>query len=342
MNSVKNAIKSVLAAYDDALYFFWRLFERSRHKKRNNIYTYEPLISIIVPIYNTDHEFLRTMIESVKNQQYSNWELVLVDDDSPDEGVRTIIKEYAINDERIKYKLLTKNHHIAGATNIGINTAKGEYIGLLDHDDVIYPNTLYEIAKVINQHPDVKFIYTDEDKIIGKRRTQPFFKPSWNLGLLHCINYITHFAVVKKETLDKIGCENGEYNGAQDWELFLRIGRNVNIKEIVHIPLILYGWRMHSLSTSVNMDVKPYVLDAQIKAVKEDLRIRGIKDITVIRNKRYSGQLSIDHSRGVYGLRFRELSLLLGAERAIFVMISSRMALSRHIYRTTSYDIIAK
>lgn len=304
------------------------------------MYKYEPLISVIVPTYNPDHEFLRTMIESVKNQHYHNWELVLVDDDSPDEFVRKIIKEYAIGDKRIKYRFLTRNHHIAGATNSGIAIAKGEFIALLDHDDVIYPNALYEIAKAINMNPDVKFIYTDEDKVIGKRRAQPFFKPSWNLGLLHCVNYITHLSVVKKETLDKIGGEDGEYNGAQDWELFLRIGRSVSRSEIVHIPRILYGWRMHPLSTSVNMDVKPYVINAQIKAVKEDLRIRKTKGITITRDQRYSGQLSINHNRGACGLKFRNLVSLVGTERAIFIMVSSRMALSRHIYRTTSYDMI--
>lgn len=342
MTTVKTAIKSVLLAYDNIIYFFWRWFECNWCKKSIYINKYEPLISIIVPTYNTDHEFLRAMIQSVKCQQYHNWELVLVDDYSLDENVRTIIKEYATSDERIKYKFLTKNHHIAGATNIGIDAAKGEYIGLLDHDDVIYPSALFEIAKVINQNPGAKFIYTDEDKIIDKRRTQPFFKPSWNLGLLHCINYITHFSVIKKATLDKIGNEDGGYNGAQDWELFLRIGRNVNEKEIVHIPRILYGWRMHSLSTSVNMDAKPYVLDAQVKAVKEDLKIRGMKTVSVKRNERYPGQLSTSQNYRVNRLIFWDLSSMLGAKRALFIIISSRMALSRHIYRTASYDKIIR
>ena len=340
MKVVIKAIKYILLAYDNMLYFLWRWYERSLYRNNKHVYKYEPLISIVVPTYNTDHEFLRTMIESVKNQQYHNWELILIDDYSPDEGVRKIIKEYVNGDNRIKYKFLTKNHHIAGATNIGIDTAKGVYVALLDHDDVIYPDALSEVVSAINIYPDAKFIYTDEDKIIGTRRTQPFFKPSWNLSLLHCVNYITHFSVIKKETLDNIGYEDSNYNGAQDWELFLRIGRSVKESEIIHISRILYGWRMHPLSTSVSMDVKPYVIDAQIKAVKEDIRIRGTKDIFVARNERYSGQLSIDHNRGVRGLKFRELRSLLGVMRALFIMASSRMALSRHIYRTTSYDMI--
>lgn len=337
MIRIKKIIKFTLFALDNILYFFWRLFNYVQSDNGDS-YQYCPLISIVVPVYNTNHGFLRTMIESVKKQRYSNWELLLVDDDSLDEDVRTIIEEYSKKDKRIKYKFLTKNHHIAGATNIGFDSAKGEYIGLLDHDDVLYKNALIEIVKIINQNPEVKFIYTDEDKVIGKKRTQPFFKPSWNLSLLHCVNYITHFSVIKKETLDKVGYEDGDYNGAQDWELFLRVGRNVSDEEIVHIPLILYGWRMHSLSTSVKMDVKPYVLDAQIKAVEQDLKLRGLKNVSVERDKKYSGQLSIDHNRGVTGLKFQELRSLLGTKRALFIFASTRMALTRHIYRTTTYD----
>jgi glycosyltransferase involved in cell wall biosynthesis len=334
---IKKILKFTFCTFDNILYFFWRLLNRSRRDNKRT-YKYKPLISIVVPIYNTDYRFLKNMIESVKKQLYTNWELLLVDDSSTDEGVRTIIKDYTATDERIKYSFLERNYHIAGATNIGISSSKGEYIGLLDHDDILYKNALLEIVKVINQNPEVKFIYTDEDKVIGNRRTQPFFKPSWNLSLLHCVNYITHFSVIKKETLDKVGYEDGDYNGAQDWELFLRVGRNVSEKEIVHIPLILYGWRMHSLSTSVNMDVKPYVLDAQIKAVEQDLKLRGLKNVSVERDKKYSGQLSIDQNRGVRGLRFQELRSLLGTKRALFIFASTRMALTRHIYRTTTYD----
>lgn len=337
INILKKAIKSTFLTYDYVIYFLWRLFN-SNYSIENASYGYEPLISIIVPTYNTDHYFLETMIQSVIAQRYVNWELILIDDHSLDGGVRRIIKKYAEYDNRVRYKFLSKNQHISAATNAGIKIARGEYIGLLDHDDVIYPNTLAEFVKAINQNPNVKFIYSDEDKIVNKKRVQPFFKPSWNLTLLHCVNYITHLAVIKKETLDKIGYENGEYNGAQDWELFMRIGRNISSDEIVHIPIILYSWRMHPLSTSVNLGVKPYVMEAQLKAVRDDLKERGLIDITVERDDKYTGQLSVNHNHEVSGIKFRYLKLLLGLKRALFVVISSRMALSRHIYRTTSYD----
>lgn len=252
-------------------------------------FAYQPLISVTVPTYDTPIEFLHECIRSVMAQSYENWELLLVDDASPDKKVREVIKEYAAKDSRIRFKFLEKNHHIAGATNEAIKISKGDFIGLFDHDDILWPNALYEVAKVINENKDADFIYTDEDKIVEKKshHAEPFFKPDWSPELLRTCNYITHFSVFKKSLLDKVGYENGEYNGAQDWEMILRATRSA--KNIQHIPKILYSWRVHDNSTAKTMEAKPYVIEAQKAAIKDDLRARGYKaeDYSITQNSRY-------------------------------------------------------
>jgi glycosyltransferase involved in cell wall biosynthesis len=238
-----------------------------------NNFTYQPLISIIMPAYSTPKSFLIEAIESVQSQIYQNWELVIVDDASPDSKVQNIIEEYAEKDKRIIKKILKSNHHIAGATNEGIKIAKGEFISLLDHDDILWPNALYEVARALNKNTSLDFIYTDEDKVDskGKRHFDPFFKPDWNPDFLRSVNYITHFTTIRKKVLDKFGYEDNEYNGAQDWELFLRITRNLDNNKIYHIPKIVYSWRVHPGSTANSNSAKPYVGEAQEKAIKDDL-----------------------------------------------------------------------
>ena len=251
--------------------------------------TYKPLISIIIPTYNTDHQFLRDCLDSVVAQIYENWELCIVDDASPDEEVRNIVKEYAARDSRIKYKFLDKNVHIAGATNKAVSFATGEFIGLFDHDDLLWPNALLEVAKALNKNKKIDFLYTDEDKITESRYEHlgPFFKTDWNPDFLHSVNYITHFAVLRKSLYDKIGGERADYNGAQDWDLFLRATRET--KNIHHIPKILYSWRIHSESTAMSTDAKPYVVEAQRRALEDDLQHKGYSDAIVQRDKKHPG-----------------------------------------------------
>lgn len=257
--------------------------------------SWHPLISIVVPTYNTDIDFFNIMVESVINQTYKNWELVLVDDKSPNKKVRDRIEHYAKLDKRIRYLFLSTNHHIAGATNEGIRVAKGSFVGLLDHDDVLQKNALAEVVAALNIHKNLEFLYTDEEKIIDRHRTQPFLKPDLNIDLMHSVNYITHFVVIRKSTLERVGYERPEYNGAQDWELFLRVIRGVLPKNIYHISKVLYSWRVHELSTSKDMGVKPYVLRAQEKAIADDLNARGLSGYTVAQDGKYPGQWRIDH-----------------------------------------------
>lgn len=244
-------------------------------KKEAASFAYKPLISITVPTYNTPEEFLHECVGSVLTQTYDNWELVLVDDASPDPRVREIIKEYAEQDSRIKYKFLEKNHHIAGATNEAIKMSTGDYVGLFDHDDLLWPNALFEVVKALNADKEIDFLYTDEDKIVldKSHHVEPFFKPDWSPLLLRTCNYITHFSVFKKSLLDEVGYEDGAYNGAQDWEMIMRATRNA--KKVHHIAKVVYSWRVHDNSTAKTMESKPYVIDAQRGTIESDMLARG-------------------------------------------------------------------
>lgn len=261
-----------------------------KQRKQAESLKYRPLFSIIAPAYNTPEVFLREMIESVLTQTYDNWELIIVDDASPQEKVREIIQEYASKDRRIKNLLLTENHHIAGATNEAIKISSGDFISLFDHDDLLRPDALFEIAKALNGNRSLDFIYTDEDKFEDGEYKNPFFKPDWNPDFLRSVNYITHFTTIRKTLLDQVGYEDGSYNGAQDWELYLRITRHIPEEKIHHIPKVLYSWRIHDASTSKSFDAKPYVVEAQRKAIMSDLEARGCANASVEQDATYPGQ----------------------------------------------------
>lgn len=244
------------------------------HKDQAN-FAYRPLISVIIPTYNTDHQFLVECLDSVLGQVYENWELCIVDDASPDSRVREIIQEYADQDSRIQYKFLEKNRHIADATNEAVAMATGEFVALFDHDDILWPNALYEITKTLNGDKAIDFLYTDEDKITEDRHNHlaPFLKPDWNPDFLHSVNYITHFSVIRKTVYDQIGGERAECNGAQDWDLFLRVASET--QKICHIPKVVYSWRIHDMSTAKSTEAKPYVVAAQKRAIEDNLKALG-------------------------------------------------------------------
>lgn len=295
-----------------------------REKEKIKNFTYQPLISITVPTYNTPGPFLHECIRSVLVQSYENWELVLVDDASPSPEAREIIKEYAARDSRIKYKFLKTNHHIAGATNEAIKLATGEYIGLFDHDDLLWPNALYEVAKALNVDQSIEFIYTDEDKIIEtkSRHAEPFFKPDWSPALLRTCNYITHFSVFKRDLLERVGYEDGAFNGAQDWEMIMRATRHA--KAIHHIPKIVYSWRVHDNSTAKDMKSKPYVIAAQKATIASDMLARGYKedDFTIVPNKKFFAFWN---------------TIIASTENAKVSIITLNNAQARQIARATSY-----
>ena len=245
-----------------------KLYKKFKHK---------PLVSIIIPTYNTDNNHLRECLDSVISQTYGNWQLCIADDHSTDPKIRSIIEEYADKDKRISYTFRDTNGHICVASNTALELAKGKYIALLDHDDYLWPNALYEVVKLVNKHPDAKFVYTDEDKIAetSKRHINPFFKPDWSFEFLRSINYITHFAVLDTKLVRKVGGFREGYEGAQDWDLFLRASRT--LKTVYHVPKILYSWRMSPNSTAQAPSSKDYAYINQKKVLEDDINSRGLK-----------------------------------------------------------------
>lgn len=272
--------------------------ELNRQREIAKDFKYSPLISVVVPIYNTEPIHFTEMIDSVTRQTYTNWELVLVDDASPDTRIRDLIMQFANNDSRIKYKFLKNNKNIAGATNIGFDVAKGEYVSLLDHDDILHPSAIFEVVKALNVNRNLDFIYTDEDKINEKNQhVEPFIKPGWNQEFLYSVNYITHFATIKRSIIRKIGGERSQYNGAQDWDLFLRATNETKPDRIHHIPKILYSWRVHDNSTAKNLDAKPYVGEAQKQLLEDYFSEIGfnVDEFSISPNKLLNGSWNVEY-----------------------------------------------
>jgi len=254
------------------LHYYPTIEDYILQQKHSKEFKKQPLISIIMPTYNTPPEYLKKCIDSVILQSYENWELCIADDASTDSCVVEILEQYASQDSRIKYTVREANGHISLASNSAFEISSGEYISLLDHDDVLWPNALFEVVQCINQDNSIDFIYTDEDKINdgGETHSYPFLKPSWSPEFIESCNYITHFSTMKRKLFEKVGGFRKGYEGAQDWDLFIRIGEITN--NIVHLPKILYSWRIHQASTASDTDAKPYVYEAQRKLLEDHIK----------------------------------------------------------------------
>ncbi len=245
--------------------------------QRKAVFGEMPLVSVVVPLYNTPPAFLREMIESVRRQSYANFELVLVD--ASDHGhpeVQRMTAQYEKKDARIRSMRLFKNKGIADNTNIGLAESRGEYITLLDHDDVLQPNALFEAVAAINEQ-GAQLVYSDEAVLNEDltRLVEFHFKPDYAPDTLCGCNYITHLCVFSRALLARAGGgENSAYNGAQDYDLFLRLCENAG--KIVHIPKVLYFWRGHSGSTASGIDKKEYAVTAGAKAVQAHLERREL------------------------------------------------------------------
>ena len=239
--------------------------------QRNERFDCMPKISIIVPLYCTPLEYLKDLIESVQNQTYSNWELCLSDGSGVGHMDHSYVKECMSADQRIKLVISDESLPISENTNKALEIATGDFIAFADHDDLLAVDALYECAKIINTHPEVEIIYTDEDKISmnGKVYFQPHFKSDFNLDLLRSMNYICHFLVVKKNIQEQVGVLRKEYNGAQDYDFVLRCVEKAT--HIYHIPRILYHWRAHQNSTAENPESKMYAFEAGRRAIEAHL-----------------------------------------------------------------------
>ena len=248
-------------------------------KQKETKFEYMPKISVIVPMYNTPEKYFKELLESLKGQTYNNWELCLADGSPEKAGyIDDLIQPLG---ENVKYKFLNENKGISGNSNEALKLATGEYLALLDHDDIIPKFALYEIVKTINENPDVDFIYTDEDKILeeNNKRISPHFKQDFAIDTLRSYNYICHFSIFKKELMDKLQGFNSEFDGSQDYDLILRASEQA--KHLVHIPKILYNWRISSNSVASGAAAKPYAYIAAKKAILASLERNGIKGAKV-------------------------------------------------------------
>lgn len=258
--------------------------ELEKQKKRN--FVKDLTFSIVVPTFNTPEEYLRQMTESVLGQTFCRVELCIADGSS-DDRVEKIVREYQKKDSRIKYQRLSENRGISENTNEALKMVTGDYVGLLDHDDVLEPHALYEMRMVLAKTPNADVIYTDEDKVSFdlKHYFEPHLKPDFNPDLLRSNNYICHFLVIKRELLERVGGFRGEFDGAQDYDLVLRLTEEAEC--VVHIPKVLYHWRSHEASTAANPMSKLYAYEAGRRAVEAHLK--RCKEPGIVTNTRFYG-----------------------------------------------------
>lgn len=303
----------------------WRLEERRQaarfrewitlhaidHEERTAItgeidrFSRRPLISVIVPVYNIDEEWLRRCIGSVQRQLYTNWELCLADDCSPNPRVREVLAELASADPRIKTVFRESNGHISAASNSALELATGEFCVLLDHDDELSEDALFRVAKEILDHPETDFIYSDEDLIDENgRRFEPKFKPDFSLDLLYSLNLITHLSAYRTDVLRAIGGFRIGLEGSQDYDLALRVFEVIGENRIRHIPRILYHWRAIRGSAAFGPGEKPYAYERAREAIR--LHLDRTKRSARVTEARWL----MNRVRYELSPRFEEVSLL--------------------------------
>ncbi len=257
-------------------YNLWILQSEIKEEKSEKL-KYEPLISVLMPVYNVKEKYLRACIESILAQSYRNFEICIVDDASTKREVKRVLEEYS-TDKRVRIKYREKNGHISVATNDALEMAKGEFVALVDNDDVLSKDALYEVAKALNRDKKLDLIYSDEDKInLSGRRCDPHFKPDFSPDTLLSVNYICHLAVLRTKVVREIGGFTVGLEGAQDYDLFLRVTEKINREKICHIPKILYHWRMTKTSTAMDIDNKDYANDVGKKVIEMALKRRGLE-----------------------------------------------------------------
>lgn len=239
-------------------------------------FDYNPLISIVIPVYNIERKYLSECVDSILNQTYTNFEICLADDCSTKQETLDTLREYEEKDSRVKVCYRKENGHISKASNSALEIATGEFIALVDNDDMLVPNALYENVKLLNEDRSIDMIYSDEDKIdLFANRRDPNFKPDYSPDTLLSNNYICHFTLLRKQIIDEIGGFRVGMEGAQDYDLFLRFSeKTTNIK---HIPKLLYRWRMIPGSTAATIDSKNYAIERGRQAIENHLIRKNIK-----------------------------------------------------------------
>ncbi|MBC3949224.1 glycosyltransferase [Pseudomonas folii] len=258
---------------------FDTLTNEDRDKARTDIAQWHnaPLISILMPVYNPPLEMLEEAVKSVQTQLYTNWQLCIADDASTNPQVKACLKRLSKTDKRINVVYREKNGHICNATNSTLDIAKGEYVALMDNDDLLPEHALYWIARTVVENPGVALIYSDEDKIdVHGNRSAPYFKTDWNMYLFRSHNMISHLGAYRRDLVEQVGRFRLGMEGSQDYDLALRCVEKVKDEQIVHIPRVLYHWRIHAGSTALSPGEKPYAQLAGQKALDEHLQRIGV------------------------------------------------------------------
>ncbi|MGZ9189309.1 MAG: glycosyltransferase family 2 protein [Nitrospira sp.] len=251
--------------------------DRSAMRAAIAVFERAPLIAVVMPTYNPRPEWLIAAIESVRGQIYPHWELCIADDASTDTAIRLILERYMREDPRIKAVFREQNGHISAASNSALGLVRGEWVALLDHDDVLAEHALFWVADAVNRHPEALLIYSDEDKIdASNNRTEPYFKCDWNIDLFYSHNLITHLGVYSTALVREIGGFREGLEGSQDYDLALRCIERITPGAIHHIPRVLYHWRTHAGSTAHSSASKPYAVVAGEWALNEHLGRCGI------------------------------------------------------------------
>ena len=239
---------------------------------------FQPLLSVLMPVYNTDERWLRAAIASVQDQIYSNWELCIADDHSSDPRVGVVLREIAARDRRLKLYFREANGHISAASNSALSLASGEFIVLLDHDDVLPRHALAAVVHELNRHPDADIVYSDEDRLDEEgRRYDPYFKPDWNPELFLGQNLISHLGVYRTVLVRQVGGFREGLEGSQDYDMALRVIEQSHPSRIRHIPMVLYHWRAIPGSVALGVEEKSYATTAARRAVEEHLARTGVR-----------------------------------------------------------------
>ena len=251
--------------------------DRRRLREQSRALPHRPLISVVMPVYNTSEQWLTKAIDSVRWQFYPFWELCIADDCSPKPHVREILRRYEQLDQRIKVVYREENGHISAASNSALEIATGEFVALLDHDDELPAHALYMVAAEINAHPSADVIYSDEDKIDEEgRRYNPYFKPDWNPDLLQGQNFVSHLGVYRREAVNRAQGFRVGFEGCQDWDLVLRVTEGLPAERVRHIPRVLYHWRAIEGSTARGIEEKDYILDTSRRVIQEHCERTGV------------------------------------------------------------------
>jgi len=277
-------------------------------------FVYQPLVSIITPVFNTPVRWLRECIESVLTQTYEKWELILIDDHSTDPETLRCLTELAASDSRIILAKDEKKRGISAASNRGLALAQGDWVGFLDHDDLLEPDALFQNVKWLQKHPEADLIYSDEDKLTERGFDSPIFKPDWSPDYFLSCNYVCHFTLIRRELIKQVGGFRSKFDGAQDYDLFLRVIEQTN--RIDHIPRVLYHWRRTLTSTADNVQCKPGMLQAGRLALEGHLE-----------RKQQAGHVTVDWRTYLYWVK-RELTE--AKKISIIIPVRDRVDLLAH------------